>query len=330
VSVAGEAREVVAPEPSEPGSGGQAPTVVRALRRLVVNPLIVKDGLSRMRSWRAPAVIAVYLVMLGLFAWLAFSVQLGDGGLQRFYGFARVGSTVFTALAVVQLALVCLFTPGVAAGAISGERERQTLDVLLVSCVPSFSIVWGKLVASVAFIVLLILAALPLFAAVFLLGGIDASQFVVAQLVTVTTALTTGAVSLFLSALFRRTLAATVVAYGITFAATAGTWIVGTILTSAAAAQLRTGPPPAHPLLWFNPIHAILTALQGGSGSVPGLGRVTTVYYIATGQTGPNAPAIEPWHLTVVAQLVVVVLGVIGTVWLLRERRGIFRGSAPS
>ena len=309
MSVAGELPEMATPVPG----------LVRALRRLVVNPLIVKDGLSRMRSWRAPVVIAVYLVMLGLFAWLAFSVELGSGSL-RFYGAARVGGTVFTALAVVQLALVCLFTPGVAAGAISGERERQTLDVLLVSCVPSFSIVWGKLVASVAFIVLLIVSALPVFAAVFLLGGIDGSQFAVAQLVTVTTALATGAVSLFLSALFRRTLAATVVAYGITFAATAGTWLVGTILTAAASAVPRAGPPPTNPLLFFNPIHAILTALLGGSG-VPGLTRVAPVYYLA-GQL-PASITIEPWELTVAAQLVVVALCVAGTVWLLRERRAL-------
>ena len=297
------------------------------LRRLVVNPLIVKDGLSRMRSWRAPAAIALYLVLLGLFAWLAISIQAT--GFQRAYGFARVASGVFTALAVVQLALVCLFTPGVAAGAISGERERQTLDVLLVSCVPTFSIVWGKLVASVAFVLLLILAALPLFATVFLFGGVDGQQFLVAQLLTVTTALATGAVSVFLSAAFRRTLAATVVAYGLTFAATAGTWIVGTILTLAAVAQAqgRAGPDTTHPLLYVNPVHAMLTVLQGGAGGVP-VGKFAPVVVVPAllgvpPSATPSGPVLEPWQVTVVAQLALVVAAVAGSVWLLRERRGL-------
>jgi ABC-2 type transport system permease protein len=288
----------------------------RALRQLAVNPLIVKDGLARMRTWRAPAMIAIYLVLLGMCAWLAFSLELPSGN--RALGVARVGSSVFTALTVVQLALVCLFTPGVAAGAISGERERQTLDVLLVSCVPSFGIVWGKLVASVAFVLLLILSALPVFAAVFLLGGIDGGQFLVAQLVTVTTALQTGALSLLLSALFRRTLAATVVSYGLTFAATAGAWLVGTILTFSAQSEAG-GPVPNHPLLMVNPIHAILTALQGG-GVPLGAGRFAPV--VTKAGAVPPPVVVDPWQATAGLQLAVVVLAVLATVWLLRERRG--------
>ena len=297
------------------------------VRRLVVNPLIVKDALSRVRTWRAPAIIAVYLGLLGLFAWLAFSEQLT--GFQGASGFARVGSNVFSALAVTQLALVCLFTPGVAAGAISGERERQTLDVLLVSCVPSFGIVWGKLVASVAFVLLLILAALPLFATVFLFGGIDAQQFVVAHVVTVTTALATASLSLFLSALLRRTLAATVVAYGLTFAATAGTWLVGTILTAAATTPGQVDR--AGLVLAANPINALLTLLRGTGGSpLRGFAPVVStgpgpLVFLPSAQAG-GGPGLEPWEVTVAVQLVVLVLCVLGTVALLRERRGFARG----
>jgi ABC-type transport system involved in multi-copper enzyme maturation permease subunit len=304
------------------------------LRRLVANPLIVKDGLSRVRSWRAPAAIGLYLGLLGVFAWLVISLQ--TTGFQRTAGYAQVGSTVFTALAVVQLALVCLFTPGVAAGAISGERERQTLDVLLVSCVSSFSIVWGKLIASVAFIVVLIVAALPLFATVFLFGGIDGQQFLVAQLLTVTTALATGAVSVFLSALFRRSLAATVAAYGVTFAATAGTWAVGTILTQIELVQSvsrnlgpggQAGPPDTSPLLYVNPIHAMTTVLEG-SGAVT-LGRFTQVLFLTVGPPRTGGPTIEPWQTTVAAQLALVVLAVLATIRLLRRGR-VFAGPVRS
>jgi ABC-type transport system involved in multi-copper enzyme maturation permease subunit len=292
------------------------------IRTLVINPLIVKDGLARVRSWRAPAVIALYLGLLGVFAWLAFSAQLT--GFQRPSGFAQVASNVFTALALVQLALVCLVAPGLAAGAISGERERQTLDVLLVSCVPSFSIVWGKLVASVAFVLLLILAALPLFATVFLFGGIDGQQFLVAQLLTVTTALAVAAVSLFLSTLFRRSLAATVVAYGLTFAATAASWFVGTTLLSGG--HIRT----SQVLLFANPIQAMLTVLRGSGAFVPrGSGPGITYIVTGPGAFGPivtSGSTAQPWQLTVGIELALVVLGAVGTVLLLRERRRLGRG----
>src|SRR5205807_2482648 len=188
------------------------------------------------RSWRAPAAMGLYLGLLGLFAYLAFAVQVGTAGSQL--GFAQIGRNVFTVLAVVQLALVCLFAPAVAAGAISGESERQTLDALLVSLMTPFAIVWGKLVTSVAYILLLIAVAVPLFATVFLFGGIDLGQFMVAQGLTVTTALGVGAVSLFFSAFMRRTLLATVVSYGLTFAGTVGTLVVGALLTAISGTQL--------------------------------------------------------------------------------------------
>ena len=286
---------------------------------LFINPLILKDGLARVRSWRAPAIIATYLGLLGLFAALAFSTQL-SGAQRPPTGYAQVGSNAFTALALVQLALVCLVAPGLAAGAISGERERQTLDVLLVSCVPSFGIVWGKLVASVAFMLLLILAALPLFAVVFLFGGIDGGQFLATQLLTVTTALAVAAVSLFLSALFRRTLAATVVAYGLTFGVIAAAWYVGSGLM--AQGHFRAGEA----LLFGNPIQAMLTVLRGPGPFLNPVGALPLV--ITTGGGFAPAPllmpglAAEPWPLTVAVELAVVLLGMTGAVLLLRERPG--------
>jgi ABC-type transport system involved in multi-copper enzyme maturation permease subunit len=179
--------------------------------RVLDNPLIVKDGVSRMRSWRAPVTLTVYLGLLGSFGYAIFVLTSLYTGQRT--GSAMIGSTVFGALALIQLSLVSLFAPALAAGAISSERERQTFDVLLVSRVSAAGIVWGKLIGSIAFMMLLILAALPLFAAVFLFGGIDFEQFLVTQVLTVSTALSIGAVSLFLSALFRRTLASTVVAW---------------------------------------------------------------------------------------------------------------------
>lgn len=304
------AEELSAPLPAAGGEWGW-----RLLRQLVVNPLIVKDGLARVRSWRAPAIIALYLGMLGVFAWLAFSIQLT--GFPQPTGFAEVASNVFVALALVQLALVCVVAPALAAGAVSGERERQTLDVLLVSCVSTFGIVWGKLVASVAFVLLLILSALPLFATVFLFGGVDGQQFVEAQLLTGATALAVAALSLFLSTLFRRTLPATVVAYGLTFGATAASWYLGTTLLSGGHIRL------SQVLLYANPIQAMLTILRGPASLAPRAAFVVVggpYPYLSLAGTGP---AFQPWQATVVIELAVVLLAVGGTVLLLRERRGV-------
>src|SRR5215467_13580578 len=234
--------------------------MLERLMRLFDNPLVVKDGVSRMRSWRAPLVLTLYLGVLGLFGYSVFVALIVISSSDR-SGAAQIGGIVFETMAFMQLSLVALFAPALAAGAISGERERQTFDVLLVSRLSALSIVWGKLVASVAFMLLLILSALPLFAAVFLFGGIDFEQFVITQLLTVSTAVSIGAVSLLLSAMFRRTLPSTVVAYGVAFAGMIGTLVAGALFTFALAARGLGGSSlsaPAgdyHPFLFANPFY---------------------------------------------------------------------------
>jgi len=61
--------------------------------------------------------------------------------------------------------------PGLTSGAISGERERQTLDVLLVTPLSPGEIVVSKLLATSAFITLLVVATLPLYILAFSYGG---------------------------------------------------------------------------------------------------------------------------------------------------------------
>jgi len=300
-------------------------TLSQRLLGLLDNPLIVKDGVSRMRSWRAPVILTVYLGLLGSFGYTVFVMQEVIATAQRL-GSAQIGGTVFTSLAFIQLSLVSLFAPALAAGAISGERERQTFDVLMVSRLTAAQIVWGKLVASVAFMLLLILAALPLFAAVFLFGGIDFEQFVITQLLTVTTAVSIGAVSLFLSAVFRRTLPSTVVAYGVAFAGMIGTLVAGTLFSftqqvHTAGASLAVNTGDVHPLLFTNPFNALLVVLTDSTGAPMHLGRLLQLLFFVSSQPTTAGPLIEPWQATVLVQLVLIVLSVVGAVQMVQSRR---------
>jgi ABC-type transport system involved in multi-copper enzyme maturation permease subunit len=289
------------------------------------NPLIVKDGVSRMRSWRAPVVLTVYLGVLGSFGYVTFVTSAYMAGPRA--GSAQIGSSVFIWLALIQLSLLSLFAPALASGAISGERERQTFDVLLVSRVTASGIVLGKLVTSVAFMMLMILAALPLFAAVFLFGGVDFEQFLVTQVVTVTTAVSIGAVSLFVSALFRRTLSSTVVAYGVAFFGMVGTFVAGYLFTLAilvrtvAAAAGRGVPTEVHPLLFTNPFYAIGVVLDRPDGAPMPLARLLQLILPLGGPPTSAGPPVEPWQAVVVAQVAVVVLSVFGAIQLVQSRR---------
>jgi ABC-2 type transport system permease protein len=300
-------------------------TLAERLMALLDNPLIVKDAVSRMRSWRAPVIVTIYLGLLGAFGYASFVSAAVMGPSNRTSGSAQIGAIVFSSLAFIQLSLVSLFAPALAAGSISGERERQTFDVLLVSRMTAVAIVWGKLVASVAFMLLLILSALPLFAAVFLFGGIDFEQFMVTQVLTVTTAVSIGAVSLFLSAVFRRTLPSTVVAYGVAFAGMIGTLVAGLLFTFALVVRGSAAQTPVngdlHPLLFANPFYALYIVLGDANGAPMHVGRLAQLLFFMTGQPSTVGPSLEPWHAVVLAQIVLVVLSVVGAVQLVQSRR---------
>ena len=286
------------------------------------NPLIVKDGISRMRSWRAPLAITLYLGLLGAFGYAIFTIAVLSTQFTRTASSAQIGGSVFVSLAFFQLALISLFAPALAAGAISGER--QTFDVLLVSRVSAFGIVWGKLVASLAYLVLLILTALPLFAAVFLFGGIDFEQFVLAHVLTIMTALSIGAVSLFWSALFRRSLPATVTSYATTFFLVVGTFVAGLLLTYIYA--FRDGVAAAsnfefHPLAYGNPLFAMYVVLASPSGAPVHLGRLLQLLFMSGGDPSRWGPELEPWKLCVAFEMILTALAIFGSVLLVRGRR---------
>ena len=298
------------------------------------NPIVVKEGVSRMRTWRAPVVATLYVSLIGAvgFAWL----NLGEAASQFSDGrpvAAVVGSQAFAAMAFFQLGLVCLFAPALAAGAISGERERQMLDVLLVSRVSAFGIVWGKLLASMAYVLLLILSALPLFSAVFLFGGIDLQQFVYSQVVTISTALCVGAIAVFFSALFQRSLAATVASYASAFVLTVGTgilsFIVSTSQTFSRASAVNGANLQAAAEWYFNPFYALYNALFGNPSTQLSLRGFLQLLFLGTPPAASaGGPLLDPWFVCVVFEAILAVAAVTGAVFLVRSRR-LFRPRRP-
>jgi ABC-2 type transport system permease protein len=294
---------------------------VRRLAGLLDNPLVVMDGLTRMRSWRSPIAITLYLGLLGAFGYAVYAVAAQVQPAEQ-RGASDIGALVFGSLTFFQMSLVCLFAPALAAGSISGERERQTFDMLLVSRVSALGIVLGKLVTSVAFTLLLVLTALPLFAAVFLFGGIDAGQFLLTQLLTVATAVTLASISICISAAFRRTLPATVTAYGVAFAVVVGSVVFGYLFTL----MLTTGGgggglADVHPLLFSNPLYALLVILSSPGGAHVALGRMVRLLLLLPAGRGGAGPAIEPWQAALVVEAIVVVLTTWGAVMMVRGRR---------
>lgn len=181
-----------------------------ALRR---NPVASKELRERMRGGRAFAVITVYLLLMSAFAVLLF---LANAPFTR--GLATsvtgdLGRTVFAGLAGLELVLIMFIAPAFTAGAVTGERERQTYDLLKITLLPRPTFLVGKLESALGFIVLLLLAAIPLQSIAFLFGGVSEAELIVSFIMLTVTAITFGAVGIFFSTLTEKTVTASVRSY---------------------------------------------------------------------------------------------------------------------
>lgn len=184
------------------------------------NPLLVKELRGRMRGARAFIVLTIYVLLLSCLAsiiYYAFSVQSSPS-----YGpnTAELGTAVFSGIVLIELFLVTFITPAFTAGAITGERDRKTFELLRSTLLPARKVVLGKLVAALTYVGLLVLAAVPLEGLAFMLGGAVLEELLVALLILLVTALAFGVIGLFLSSLVRTTLAATLLTYGLSLLVT--------------------------------------------------------------------------------------------------------------
>ena len=213
--------------------------------RALWNPIVAKEYRSRMRTWRSPLTITIHVLILGAVGWAVFSVISATMNFSGGFSPGSMGITIFTFLVLFQVALLSFITPALTAGAISGERERQTIDLLFVTPLAPFSIIWGKLLASMSFVVLLLVLSVPIFSLVFLFGGIELDQVLAAFALTGVTAMTLGFLGVAFSTLFRRTLAATVASYGAAFVLLVGSPAFGLIFPTEYGVSTNVPAPPA-------------------------------------------------------------------------------------
>ena len=233
-----------------------------------LNPVLARELKQRMRGRLTWVVVTAYLAVLAVilrFVYLAASNDVGSDGFGNPLAAAAVGRSIFQWLLFFMLMLVCFIVPGLTAATISGERERQTLVSLQLTLLRPRSIVVGKVLASLAFVTLLVVASLPLLSVPFLVGGVSVREVVQGVAMVLVTAVALASLAVACSALLRRTQAATVVAYGLTLIMVVGTFVV------YGAQRALDGPvDEASPtVLVLNPFVATADVVRGrGEGNL--------------------------------------------------------------
>ena len=261
--------------------------------------VFAKELRTRMRGLRAAVVVTVYLLLLSGVGGIMLYIQL-----QQFRsGFnpvtaAEAGFQIFATLSLFQLLLVVFIVPGLTGAAIAGERDRQTLDLLLSTQVSALWIVLGKILASLSYVVLLMVAALPLFSLVFLFGGVSPEQVALAFVISLVSALTLGVIGVFLSVLIRRGPTATVVAYGVTFVMLIGTPLLSIFIGMASDSSTGTPVQVSVPLV-LNPLAALASATLGSV--------MPDLPLMGTSRSGTSGGLVL-WHISLIVDAVLILV----------------------
>lgn len=233
------------------------------MKEILANPVLVKEIKLRFRSLKSFTGILFYLVAMSIFVFgfIFLATSLTGNGFFR----PAESFMLFTMMTYIQLGLILFITPGLTAGTISSEREKQTLNILLTTAQTSFQIIFGKLSSSIAFLLLMIVAGLPIYSTVFLYGGVSPSQIAVIFLFYFLTLLTIGSLGVMYSTLIRKTIVSMISTYGtmIVLVAVTGFFMVISMQISQYAS---TGTAVFSPMTYFwasiNPAVVMLTLLQ--------------------------------------------------------------------
>jgi ABC-type transport system involved in multi-copper enzyme maturation permease subunit len=244
-----------------------------------------------MRGPRAFMVLTGMLLLLGIVSYALYRIVLATNRYSPFPMSPQIGQTLFAGLALLELMVICFVTPAVTAGAISGEQEKLTYEMLMATPLRPASILWGKLVSALSYVFLLVFAAVPMASLVFIFGGVAPRDMLKALIVLVTASVTLGVIGVFMSTWLGRTGRATVLSYLVVLALLIGPYFVYILV-----GVLRQMEPPRW-ILIPNPVAALFSALTpstpaGGGGVLGSLGMVLSGNIrVLTGQRGmPGIP----------------------------------------
>jgi len=121
-------------------------------------------------------------------------ILAGTQVVQNLGDLARFGSTFFQILAPLQLALLIFLAAFGAASAVSQEKDKRTIILLLLTRLTNQELVLGKLFSALLSPLLLVFASIPVLMSVQLFGGVSGNQ--VTRVIIITYAATMVAGSL--------------------------------------------------------------------------------------------------------------------------------------
>lgn len=245
-----------------------------------VNPVYKRETTVSARSFKLALILLVFNGILALIALLNMYSVLSQVKVTAEIQFSAF-LDLYIFVAVVEFVMLMFIMPALTAGSISGERERQTLDLMLTTNMKPSQIVLGKLFSSFSTMFLLIISSFPVLALVFVYGGVTVYDVALLLLCFITVALLAGSMGICFSSMFKKSTVATVVTYGVLILIGAGTYAANVFALSMARMNISN--------TYAETIgNAAQQANSGGFLYLLLLNPVATFYVMINGQAGNN------------------------------------------
>ena len=220
------------------------------------NPVLRRELLTALRSQKAFVLHFFFLLILGTVIYMSWPE--GEVNIR-----SQVARTLFFIFGVSQLIMICVLSPAFSASAMTQEKERRCMDLLLTSPIHPNTILMGKYLSSVLFIILLVISTAPVACVVGWMPGIDMGlQVAGLYVLLISIAACFGMIGLTCSVFFHRTQTSLSITYlvvlplaliliflawafdnfftlGVSFWPSAVLWIASALMYQACATRLR-------------------------------------------------------------------------------------------
>lgn len=181
--------------------------------KIRLNPIVKKDMQVTVRSMRMSWGLFAYEAALTAAFLLALLVIQNASSYSYSNNVYSYLIYLFPVVAVTQVCIVALAVPIITASSISGEKERQTFDIMLTTCMTPFAIVFGKVVSAVLRILFFVIASTPIMALSFVVGGLSWSYLFYYLLAVMLFSVFAGSIGVFASSFCRKSVAALLLSF---------------------------------------------------------------------------------------------------------------------
>lgn len=191
-----------------------------------------------------PAILFIFNGLLSLVSLLNMYRAVAQVKIQaviQYSGFLQL----YAFVAALEFLLLMFIMPALTSGSISGERERQTLELLFTTKMSPADIVTGKLMSAFTQMMVLVVSSLPVILVTFVYGSVNFIDLGLMFCCYVTVAFMTGGLGILFSSMMRRSTFSNVWTYGVLLFLVVGSFMLNQFLLNMSAMEISNMVLPA-------------------------------------------------------------------------------------